>query len=193
MAAPFSAQPQHVGSYSQPPPTMPNQVSQQRPQTPPNPAAIGIPGAHTIINTHGQAAYSINPAVAQATAVANHHAMQQPPQQAAQLAQQAQTQGPPPHQVQQSQPQAGQPVSQGQAQIPQQPQSMTHTMPYVRRPRSNALKIVNPDTMEEINAASAAAAAIKPSASTATSEGSPAPSEVSLFLKVFLGQNFAHH
>ena len=184
MAAPFSAQPQHVASYSQPPPTMPNQVSQQRPQTPPNPAAIGIPGAHTIINTHGPAAYSINPAVAQATAVANHHAMQQPPQQAAQLAQ-AQTQGPPPHQVQQSQQQAGQPVSQGQAQIPQQPQSMTHTMPYVRRPRSNALKIVNPDTMEEINAASAAAAAIKPSASTATSEGSPAPSEVSLFLKVF--------
>ena len=63
-------------------------------------------------------------------------------------------------------------------------------MPYVRRPRSNALKIVNPDTMEEINAASAASAAIKPSASTATSEGSPAPSEVSLFLKVFLAQTF---
>merc|ERR1712204_147325 len=52
-----------------------------------------------------------------------------------------------------------------------------HAMPYVRRPRSNALKIVNPDTMEEINAATAAAAAVKPSASTATSEGSPAPSE----------------
>ena len=63
-------------------------------------------------------------------------------------------------------------------------------MPYVRRPRSNALKIVNPDTMEEINAASAAAAAIKPSASTATSEGSPAPSEVSLFFKVFFSLNF---
>ena len=62
-------------------------------------------------------------------------------------------------------------------------------MPYVRRPRSNALKIVNPDTMEEINAASAAAAAIKPSASTATSEGSPAPSEVSLYLKVFFSSN----
>lgn len=62
---------------------------------------------------------------------------------------------------------------------------MINTMPYVRRPRSNALKIVNPDTMEEINAASAAAAAIKPSASTATSEGSPAPSEVSLFFKKF--------
>jgi len=178
VAAPFSAQPQHVASYSQPPPTMPNQVSQQRPQTPPNPAAIGIQGAHTIINTHGQQAYSINPAVAQATAVANHHAMQQPQQQAAQLAQ-AQAQGPPPHQVQQSQQQAGQPVSQGQAQIPQQPQQMSaHAMPYVRRPRSNALKIVNPDTMEEINAATAAAAAVKPSASTATSEGSPAPSEV---------------
>ena len=169
---------------------MPNQVSQQRPQTPPNPAAIGIPGAHTIINTHGQQAYSINPAVAQATAVANHHAMQQPPQQAAQLAQaqaQGQAQGPPPHQVQQSQQQAGQPVSQGQTQIPQQHQMSAHAVPYVRRPRSNALKIVNPDTMEEINAATAAAAAVKPSASTATSEGSPAPSEVSLFYKVFKG------
>ena len=147
MAAPFSAQPQHVASYSQPPPTMPNQVSQQRPQTPPNPAAIGIPGGHTIINTHGQQAYSINPAVAQATAVANHHAMQQPPQQAAQLAQaQAQAQGPPPHQVQQSQQQAGQPVSQGQAQIPQQPNSMTYKMPHVRRPSSNAtLDLLAPD------------------------------------------------
>merc|ERR1719369_1061253 len=52
VATPFSTQAQPVvgTSYSQPPPTMPNQVSQQRPQTPPNPAAIGIPGAHTIIN-----------------------------------------------------------------------------------------------------------------------------------------------
>ena len=57
--------------------------------------------------------------------------------------------------VQQSQ-QAGQLVSQGQAQIPQQPQmSSAHAMPYVRRPRSNPLKIVNPDSMEEINAAGA--------------------------------------
>ena len=58
--------------------------------------------------------------------------------------------------------QAGQPVSQEQAQVPQQPQMNTHAMPYVRtfslrRPRSNRLKIVNPDSMQEINAAAAAA------------------------------------
>ena len=33
--------------------------------------------------------------------------------------------------------------------------SSAHAMPYVRRPRSNPLKIVNPDSMEEINAAGA--------------------------------------
>ena len=50
--------------------------------------------------------------------------------------------------------QAGQLVSQGQAQIPQQSQmSAQGRGKAVRRPRSNRLKIVNPDSMEEINAA----------------------------------------
>jgi hypothetical protein len=58
--------------------------------------------------------------------------------------------------------QAGQLVSQGQAQIPQQPQmSAQGRGKAVRRPRSNRLKIVNPDLfMEEINAAAAAAAVV---------------------------------
>ena len=76
--------------------------------------------------TQRNPAYSINPAAVQAITVANHH-MQQPPQA---------TPSPSPYQLQQSQ--TGNPSGS----IPQQPQNMT-------------LKIVNPDTMEEINAAGA--------------------------------------
>ena len=136
----------------------------QRPQTQRNPAyskEVRGPGArrpaqHRAMAPHSSSylAYSINPAAVQAIAVANHH-MQQPPQA---------TPSPSPYQLQQSQ--TGNPSGS----IPQQPQNMTLKivnpdtmeeinaagavkMSYVRRPRSNQLKIVNPDTMEEINAA----------------------------------------
>ena len=140
---------------------MPNQVPQPRPQTPPNPAAaIGIPGAHTINLAHGQ--YSISPAGVTASAVANHQMGQHPPAPMAAA--------PPPHQVQPSQP--GNPS----VSIPQQPpQTMPHNKPYVKRPRSNAISIVDPATMTAINTDAAQSAA----AATAQNEGSPAPSEVS--------------
>jgi len=155
MATSFS-QPQPVQSYSQPPPTMPNQVSQQRPQTPPNHATIGIPGAHTIINAQG-GSYTI-PAVAANAMAAGHPHMQQQPQAAIATA-------PPPHTVQPTQG-PGNPSGT----IPQQPQATFQPQrPYVKRARTNAISIVNPETNEVVD--------IAKNASAATSEGSPAPSE----------------
>lgn len=163
MATSFS-QPQPVQSYSQPPPTMPNQVSQQRPQTPPNHATIGIPGAHAIINAQG-GTYSI-PAVAANPMAAGHPHMQQQPQAPIATA-------PPTHTVQPPQGVTGNPSGT----IPQQPQA-TFQQPrtYVKRARTNAISIVNPDTNEVVDVAK--------TTSTATSEGSPAPSEAASVTEV---------
>ena len=152
--------------YSQPPPTMPNQVSQPRPQTPPNNPTIGIPGTQPISLSHGQAVYSINPAVAAQAAVPNHH-MQQPPQAVA---------TPQPHPgVQQSQSGVNPGGVTGSG-MQQPPQVMPHATPYVKKPRSRAITIINPETNEVVNADQNAK-----TTSAAPSEGSPAPSEVSLF------------
>lgn len=123
--------------YSQPPPPMPNQVAQQRPQTPPNPAAIpGMAGAPMI---HGNP-YHINPAAAAAaTVVSQSHHMQ--PGVATTL---AAPPGPPPHAGTTGQPTA--PPYQ-----PPQASTLAQNKPYEKRKRLNAIKIINPETQEEIN------------------------------------------
>merc|ERR1711874_189398 len=57
---------------------------------------------------------------------------------------------------------------------------MAHSEPYKKRPRNNAIAIINPETMKEINAGVAAQTI---SAAT-TSEGSPAPSEAASVTEV---------
>lgn len=128
--------------FSQPPPPMPNQVAQQRPQTPPNPAALpGMTGAPMI---HGNP-YHMNPAAAAATAaaavVSQSHHMQ--PGVATTL---ATPPGPPPH----AGPSSGQPAP-GAGAPPYQPPQASANKPYEKRKRLNAIKIINPETQEEIN------------------------------------------
>lgn len=139
--------------YTQPPPTMPTQVPQPRPQTPPNQAATAMhpamQGAQMPI--HG------SPYINQTATVPTHH-MQGPTT----LATAAQ---PPPHNP-------SQPASNYQTPAAT---SMAPSRPYVKKPRSNAIKIINPETQEEVDPSGS-----KP-VSSAPSEGSPAPSEVSEF------------
>ena len=98
---------------------------------------------------------------------AGHPHMQQQPQAAIATA-------PPTHTVQPPQGVTGNPSGT----IPQQPQA-TFQQPrtYVKRARTNAISIVNPDTNEVVDVAK--------TTSTATSEGSPAPSEVCLVLCLY--------
>lgn len=172
-----------AGSFSQPPPTMANQVSQQRPQTPPNPAALSHPGMHggTAILSHQAPAY-INPATVATGAPTTHHIPQHTQLAVAAANAAANPGGPPPH--------SSQPVQPGATTMPHAAAAMPRQ--YVKRPRSHALKIFNPDTNEEVmasspgaggsatsvNTASTASATSTAPASTAPSEGSPAPSEV---------------
>ena len=174
VGAQISAQ-QPFAGYNQPPPSI---TSQQRPQTPPNPAAAaamggghpGMPGAPATIQLPpGTAPTYISPASASAH-------LQHP----AAHPQQPMTPGVPPLGHAGSQP-GGHTASLPGAST--QPPLSNQMNKYERRPRSHAIKILNPLTNEEVTATSSPkasspsnSATVAASAASASSEAASSPS-----------------